>query len=636
MLEYLAGQYDVIVIGAGHAGCEAALAAARMGCKTLILTISWDNVALMPCNPAIGGPAKGHLVREIDALGGQMGLTIDATAIQIRMLNTGKGPAVHALRAQADKKKYQQYMIQVLEHQQNLDVRQAMVESIRVEQGQVQGVLTQTGAFFAAPNVVITSGTYLKGRIIIGDLHYPGGPNGYFPSTELAASLRDIGVQLGRFKTGTPARVDGRTVDFTKMVEQPGDEDPLNFSFISPRIERKQISCWLTYTTEETHQIIRDNLHRSPLYAGVIEGTGPRYCPSIEDKVVRFADKKSHQVFVEPEGANTHEMYVQGMSTSLPEDIQLAMLRSIIGMENVKIIRPGYAIEYDYVVPTQLKLSLEHQTIQGLFTAGQVNGTSGYEEAAAQGIIAGINAACRAQGKEPFILKRSDAYIGVLIDDLVTKGTNEPYRMLTSRAEYRLLLRQDNADQRLTQIGRTIGLVDDIRYERFQRKMDRVGQEKELWSKTFVTPGNARLQEILEQKQSSPLTKGLSLFDLLRRPELTFDDLHSLLEYDEAPETVDPEVAEQVEISAKFEGYLVKQQAQVERFNKLESRRLPPDLDYASIGGLSTEARQKLMARRPESLGQASRISGVNPADISILLVYLEQRRRRDNGGNGE
>ncbi|MBM7867745.1 tRNA uridine-5-carboxymethylaminomethyl(34) synthesis enzyme MnmG [Heliobacterium gestii] len=627
-MEYSAGRYDVIVIGAGHAGCEAALAAARMGAKTLILTISWDNVALMPCNPAIGGPAKGHLVREIDALGGQMGLTIDETCIQIRLLNTGKGPAVHALRAQADKKRYQREMIRVLEHQENLDVRQAMVESVVVEHGRVCGIRTNTGAFFAASAVVITTGTYLRGRIIIGDLHYPGGPNGYFPSVGLAASLRDLGVRLGRFKTGTPARVDGRTIDYSQMVEQPGDREPLNFSFLSPRVERTQVSCWLTYTTEETHQIIRDNLHRSPLYAGVIEGTGPRYCPSIEDKVVRFADKKGHQVFIEPEGEDTHEMYVQGMSTSLPEDVQVTMLRSLIGMQDVKVIRPGYAIEYDYVDPTQLKLSLEHQEIGGLFTAGQINGTSGYEEAAAQGLMAGINAARLIKGDSPVVLKRSDAYIGVLIDDLVTKGTNEPYRMLTSRAEYRLLLRQDNADQRLTEIGHSIGLVDDHRYQRYCEKVGCVKQEIARWKSTSVTPGNGRLQSILDNKQSAPLSKGVSLYDLLRRPELSFDDLKILLDDDGSSQTTDPEVAEQVEISAKFEGYLLKQQSQVERFNKLENKRLPDDLDYAGIHGLSTEARQKLNARKPVSIGQASRISGVNPADISILLVYLEQRRR--------
>ncbi|ABZ83652.1 glucose-inhibited division protein a [Heliomicrobium modesticaldum Ice1] len=635
MTEYVAGKYDVIVIGAGHAGCEAALASARLGAKTLILTISWDNVALMPCNPAIGGPAKGHLVREIDALGGQMGLTIDKTCIQIRLLNTGKGPAVHALRAQADKKRYQREMIRVLEHQENLDVRQAMVESVVVEQGRVRGIRTNTGAFFAAPALVITTGTYLRGRIIIGDLHYPGGPNGYFPSVALAASLRDIGVRLGRFKTGTPARVDGRTVDFSQMVEQPGDREPLNFSFLSPRIERKQISCWLTYTTEETHQIIRDNLHRSPLYAGVIEGTGPRYCPSIEDKVVRFADKKSHQVFIEPEGEGTHEMYVQGMSTSLPEDVQVTMLRSIIGMKDVKIIRPGYAIEYDYVDPTQLRLSLEHQEIGGLFTAGQINGTSGYEEAAAQGLMAGINAARFVKGEEPLVLKRSDAYIGVLIDDLVTKGTNEPYRMLTSRAEYRLLLRQDNADQRLTEIGRSIGLVDDRRYRRFREKMQLLEQEVVRWKSSFVTPGNKKIQAILDEKKSAPLTKGVSLYDLLRRPELTYDDLIPLCNDGEKDLPIDPEVAEQVEISAKFEGYLVKQQAQVDRFNKLENKRLPADLDYKRVHGLSNEGRQKLIARKPVSIGQASRISGVSPADISILLVYLEQQRRLAPGEGG-
>lgn len=637
-MEYQAGHYDVIVIGAGHAGCEAALAAARLGCKTLVLTISWDNVALMPCNPAIGGPAKGHLVREIDALGGQMGLSIDATCIQIRMLNTGKGPAVHALRAQADKKRYQRFMTLVLENQENLDVRQAMVEEIRVEGKRVKGVLTQTGAVYTAPTIILTTGTYLKGRIIIGNLQYPGGPNGFFPSVGLSENLRQFGIRLGRFKTGTPARVDGRTLDFSKMSEQPGDTIPLNFSFLSPRMNRQQTSCWLTYTTEKTNEIIRNNLHRSPLYSGIIEGTGPRYCPSIEDKVVRFADKKGHQVFIEPEGEGTHEMYVQGMSTSLPEDVQLKMLQSIIGLENVKIIRPGYAIEYDFVDPTQLKLSLEHQEISGLFTAGQINGTSGYEEAAAQGLMAGINAALWVKGQEPLILKRSDAYIGVLIDDLVTKGTNDPYRMLTSRSEYRLLLRQDNADQRLTEKGRQIGLVDDCRYRHFINKMESIQREKVLWERTIITPANSAAQEILDQKQSSPLMKGVSLFDLLRRPELSYDDLAPLVEraLSDEPDgkgSVDPDVAEQIEIMAKFEGYLAKQQTQIERFNKIENRRLPVDLDYESIRGLSSEGKQKLMARKPESLGQASRISGVSPADISLLLVYLEQRRRKAQQG---
>ncbi|MDD2421019.1 MAG: tRNA uridine-5-carboxymethylaminomethyl(34) synthesis enzyme MnmG [Heliobacteriaceae bacterium] len=630
MLEYLAGKYDVIVIGTGHAGCEAALAAARLGGRTLVLTISWDNVGLMPCNPAVGGPAKGHLVREIDALGGEMGLAIDHSCLQVRMLNTGKGPAVRALRAQADKKQYQRYMTRVLENQQNLAVRQAMVESVKVKDGRVQGVVTQTGAFFAAPVVVLTTGTYLRGRIIIGDLAYPGGPNGYFPATGIVGSLQSLGIRLGRFKTGTPARVDGRTVDFSKMVEQPGDPHPLNFSFLSPPLTREQVSCWLTYTTAETHRIIRESLPRSPLFSGVIAGTGPRYCPSIETKVVRFPDKQGHQIFIEPEGRGLQEMYVQGMSTSLPEDVQIAMLRSVAGLENVRIVRPGYAIEYDYIDPTQLKLSLELREVAGLFTAGQINGTSGYEEAAAQGLIAGINAVRLVQGQEPLILKRSDAYIGVLIDDLVTKGVEEPYRMLTSRAEYRLLLRQDNADLRLTEKGRMVGLVDDRRYQRFQTKLALIGREKAAWEEALVTPGHSGVRALLAVKGSALLTKGGSLFELLRRPEISWHDLAPFL-----PESITAqqdsllsEVREQIEIMAKFEGYLQKQKAQVDRFNKLESRRLPADLDYLSLRGLSTEGREKLACRRPEFLGQAARMSGVSPADLSLLMVYLEQRRR--------
>ncbi|MCW2278276.1 tRNA uridine-5-carboxymethylaminomethyl(34) synthesis enzyme MnmG [Heliophilum fasciatum] len=634
-MNFNAGNYDVIVIGAGHAGCEAALAAARMGCRTLIITISWDNVALMPCNPSIGGPAKGHLVREVDALGGEMGKAADATAIQIRMLNTGKGPAVHALRAQADKKAYQRYMTGILENQDRLDVRQGMVEDILFDDHRVTGVRLQTGAVFTAPAVIVTTGTYLRGRVIIGDLAYAGGPNGYFPSMELSASLQKAGVKMGRFKTGTPARIDGRTIDFSKLIEQPGDDVPLRFSFLSPHQQRRQISCWLAYTTKETHEIIRNNLHRSPLYSGVIEGTGPRYCPSIEDKVVRFADKEAHQVFIEPEGDGSHEMYIQGMSTSLPEDVQLAMLRSIVGLEKVKIIRPAYAIEYDYVDPTQLLLSLEHGQLKGLFCAGQINGTSGYEEAAAQGLMAGINAALAVTNREPLILKRSEAYIGVLIDDLVTKGVMDPYRMLTSRAEYRLLLRQDNADQRLTEIGHRIGLVDEQRMQRLRTKLAMIDELRNRWQKTVATSAHQPLNELLKAKSTASLTRGVSLFDLLRRPELTYAELlpifQSLYNADDGSvsEEIDQEVAEQIEIMAKFEGYLQKQAQQVERFNKLETKRLPPDLNYHDVVGLSAEARQKLADRKPTSIGQATRISGVNPADINVLLVYLEQRRRQ-------
>lgn len=624
---FSAGSYDVIVVGAGHAGCEAALAAARLGVRTLLVTLNMDNIAMMPCNPAVGGPAKGHLVREIDALGGEMGLNTDRTAIQMRMLNTGKGPAVHALRAQADKKLYQQYMKETLENQPNLDVKQLLVEELLVENGAVAGVTTETGETFSCRCVIIATGTYLRGKVIIGDASYPGGPNGQRAAETFSRSLVAHGVAIMRFKTGTPARVDRHSLDFAKMIIQPGDEEAHNFSFLSDIATREQIPCWLTYTNARTHQVIRDNLHRAPLYTGKIEGTGPRYCPSIEDKVVRFAEKEAHQLFVEPEGLHTTEMYVQGMSTSLPVDVQYAFLRTIPGLENVKIMRPGYAIEYDCVDPTQLKPTLEFKQIGGLFSAGQSNGTSGYEEAAAQGLVAGVNAALLVNGKPPFTLGRADAYIGVLVDDLVTKGTNEPYRIMTSRAEYRLILRQDNADLRLTGKGREIGLVGDERYRRFTTKRDAIAETLAMLAATAVTP-TAETQEKLRALSSAELRSGSTLYDLLRRTELDYAMLQSQFGLSDIPAAV----REQVEIAVKYEGYIKKQAEQVERAAKLEAKLLPAGIDYENIHGLAREARQKLAKIRPLSVGQAARISGVSPADVSILLVYLEQYRRRGEG----
>ena len=619
-MSYFAGEYDVAVIGAGHAGCEAALAAARLGMKTAIFSLSLEAVANMPCNPHIGGSSKGHLVREIDALGGEMGKNIDKTMIQIKMLNTSKGPAVHSLRAQADRKKYHMEMKHTLEKQENLYLKQGEIVDIKVENGKVVGIETAVGAIYGVKAVIVATGTYLKGKIFMGEFSEESGPDGVAAANKLSESLRKIGVDLVRFKTGTPARINKRSIDFSKMEIQKGDDNIVPFSFEDEIKDLKQVDCYLTYTNEETHKIIRENLHRSPLYAGKIEGTGPRYCPSIEDKVVRFSDKPRHQAFVEPVGLDTDEMYIQGLSSSLPEDVQIALYHTIPGLENAEFTRSAYAIEYDCIDPSNLKLSLEYKGIDGLFMAGQTNGTSGYEEAACQGLIAGINAAQKIKGKEPVILDRTQGYIGVLIDDIVTKGTNEPYRMMTSRAEYRLLLRQDNADLRLTEIGHEVGLISDERYQRFLNKRANIEKEIQRLKNTVVKP-TKEVNELLVKYGTSELTTGTKMSELLKRTELDYEKLAPI---DENRPELTLQEKEEVEIQVKYEGYIKMQEAQVEKFKKLETKLLPENIDYEQINGLSLEARQKLNKFKPHSIGQASRISGVSPADISVLLIYLQ------------
>ncbi|MBR4014633.1 MAG: tRNA uridine-5-carboxymethylaminomethyl(34) synthesis enzyme MnmG [Anaerotignum sp.] len=626
---YQAEQIDIAVIGGGHAGCEAALAAARLGMETVLFAISLDSIAIMPCNPSIGGSSKGHLVREIDALGGEMGKIIDKTYIQTKMLNTGKGPAVYSLRAQADKTRYHEEMKHCLENTPNLKIKQAEIVEIQMEENRVKGVVTSGGAVYPCRAVVLCMGTYMKSRCLTGENITESGPNNLMPATRLSQCLRDMGIRLFRFKTGTPARMNRNSLDFDKMQPQYGDEEIVPFSFAhkAEEIARPQALCWLTYTNEKTHQVIRENLHRSPLFGGLIEGTGPRYCPSIEDKVVRFADKERHQLFVEPEGENTEEMYIQGMSSSLPEDVQIAMYRTIPGLEHCEITRFAYAIEYDCIDATQLKLSLEFKGFHGLFSAGQFNGSSGYEEAAAQGIMGGINAVRYIQGKDPVILQRSDGYIGVLIDDLVNKGSKEPYRMMTSRAEFRLLLRQDNADRRLTPIGYEIGLISEQRYQALREKERLIAEEIRRVQSVTMGP-TAELSALLERYGTTAVKNGVRLSDLVKRPQLDYD---KLAEIDGERPDLPPEVRQQVNIQIKYEGYISRQMKQVEQFKKLENRLLPEDLDYESIQGLRLEAGQKLNMVRPRSLGQASRITGVSPADISVLLIYLEQRKRTEN-----